>query len=167
MSPDRRSARWIAGVAVLTTIGIIVLPGHRAAVLGAGVMLILGLLLIEIGGAANRLAPGRDALWERVRRVASPKGARPADLERIERGLGWGRYSTGDFNYRVRPLLRRLTVQRLRESHGVDAEKRPEDARAVVTAELWNLVIDKQPAEAERVIGTADIARMVDEIEAI
>ena len=144
-----------------------VLPGHRNVTIASGVMAVLGLVLVQMGGAAYRLAGGRDSAWERVRHVPEPKVERPADLERIERRLGWGNYSTGDFNYRVRPMLRRLAAQRLRETHGIDVEERSDDARRLVSVELWDHVIAKQPPERDRVIGTADIARLVDEIEGI
>ena len=167
MRPKWRFAQWLIFVVLLSVTLTIVLPGHRRVTVAAGVMAVLGLVLVRLGGAAYRLAAARDPEWERVRHVATPKLERPADLERIELRLGWRRYSTGDFNYRVRPMLQRLAVHRLRESHAVDAEKSPDDARAFVSPELWDYVITKQPPGNERVIGTADIARMVDEIEGI
>jgi hypothetical protein len=92
---------------------------------------------------------------------------RPADLERIERRLGWGRYSTGDFNYRVRPMLRRLVAHRLREGHSIDLDDAGDRARALVSTELWDHVIAKQSPDSDGVIRTADIERMVEEIEAL
>jgi hypothetical protein len=114
---------------------------------------------------AYRLSRARGSAWERVRHVAHPVVERPADLERIERRFGWGQYSIGDFNYRVRPTLRRLAEHRLRESRGLAVED--EGARGAVTPEVWDYVIAKQPPETERVIRTADIERMVDEIEGL
>ena len=167
MSHRRRLVTWLAGIVITTSVALVVAPGHRGTALGAGAMALLALLLFEMTGIAYRLAGESRSAWERVRHIPQRKIERPADLERIERRLGWGQYSTGDFNYRVRPMLRRLAAQRLKETHGVDVERDAVPARAVVTAELWDHVIAKQPPESERVIRTADIARMVDEIEGL
>jgi hypothetical protein len=159
--------KWTAIVAVATAAVAIVVPGQRAVIVGAGVMATLALVLVEMSGIAYRMTTRRSSAWDRVRAVHTPAPQRPADLERIERRLGWGRYSAGDFNYRVRPMLRRLAEHRLRDRHRVEIDPRPEEARAHVGDELWQLVIAKEPPESERVIGTAEIARMVDEIERI
>ena len=163
MSGRWRIAKWGGAIVIGTATALVIAPGHRSVSLAAGVMALLALLLIEMGSIAHRLARASDSLWERVRHVPEPKIEQPADLERMERRLGWGQYSTGDFNYRVRPALRRLTEHRLRESHGIALDD--DAARNVLTPELWDHVVSKQPPDDELVIRTADIARMVDEIE--
>lgn len=162
-----RLLQWLAAIVVATSVAVTVVPGHRDVSLGAGVMTLLALFLFQMGSTAYRLAGTHRSAWERVRHAPERVVERPADLERIERGLGWGQYSVADFNYRVRPMLRRLAAQRLRESHGIDVDADPRPGRAVVSDELWASVIDKQPPESERVIRTADITRMVDEIEGL
>ena len=165
MNAGWRLTKWVGGIVFAATFATIVLPGHRSVTLGAGVMALLAVVLAEIGGVAYRLAGERDSAWDRVRDVPEPKTERPPDLERLERRFGWGQYGAGDFNYRVRPTLRRLAAQRLRESHSIDVEVDSGAARELVTPELWDHVIAKQPPDSERVVRTADIARMVDEIE--
>jgi hypothetical protein len=160
-----RLIQWVAGIVVATTTALVVAPGHRSVSLGAGVMALLAVLLVEMRSVAYRLSRSSGTAWEQVRRTSEPKPERPADLEGIERRFGWGEYSVGDFNYRVRPTLRRLAEHRLRESHRVAVED--EEARRYVTPELWDYVIAKQPPEDPRVMRTADIARMVDEIEGL
>lgn len=167
MTHGRRFALWVAGAVTGAAIATIVFPGHRTLTVAAGVMAVLALVLVEMGGLAYRLSSASSSAWERVRHVPEPVVQRPDDLERIERRLGWGRYAQGDFNYRVRPLLRRLVSHKLRERHRVDLVEQPEAARAHVSAELWGLVIAKEPPESDRVIRTDDIVRMVDEIEGI
>jgi hypothetical protein len=160
-------AQWLVLIVLASAIATAIAPGHRSVTIGAGVMALLAVLLAEMMRIAYRLAGPPDSAWERVRHVPSTKVERPADLERIERRLGWGQYSTGDFNYRVRPMLRRLAAHRLRESHRIDLDGHAEAARAVVTAELWDHVIAKQTSDGDRVLRTADVARMVDEIEGL
>lgn len=165
MSHQLKLGLWVGGIAVATTAAAVLLPGHREASVGAGVMTLLAVLLVETGRLAYRVSRASGSSWERVRRVPSAKIERPEDLERIERRLGWGQYSSGDFNYRVRPMLRRLAAARLRDAHGISLEEDGEKARSVASADLWDYVIAKQPPGAERVITTADIARLVDDLE--
>lgn len=163
MSGRRRLLKWGGAIVIGTATALMVAPGHRSVSLAAGVSALLAVLLFEMGSTAHRLARASDSLWGRVRAVPEPKVERPADLERLERRFGWGQYSAGDFNYRVRPVLRRLAEHRLRESHGLALDD--DAARNVLTPELWDHVVSKQPPDEERVIRTADIALMVDEIE--
>ena len=166
MRPSRRLVTALATVALVTVMGLLWAPGHRTLVVSAAAMVGLAALLLEMGRTALALSsegPG----WARVLRKPAARERRPSDLEQLERVLGWGQYAPGDFNYEVRPLLRRLVAQRVLERHGVDLDARPDAARAIVSAELWDLVVSKQSSEEGRVIRTVDITRMVDEIEDI
>ena len=167
MSRVWRLAQWAGGITAATAVAATVLPGHRSVAVSVGVMALLGLFLVEIGRATSRLASPRDPSWERVRNVAAPATQRPDDLARIERRFGWGRYSMGDFNYRVRPILRRLVARRLENRQRIDLDERPNDARGFVSNEVWDLVVDKQPPEREVVLTTSDIERLVSQIEEI
>lgn len=165
----RSRARLVKALAVIVVVGVMGLlwaPGHRPLVVASAVMTALACVLLQMGQVAQSLA-GEGRAWERVRTIPVPTERRPSDLLQLERVLGWGEYAPGDFNYEVRPLLRRLVAHRIAESHGVDIEARPEAAKAFVSAELWQLVVAKQPVETGRVIRTGDIARFVDEIEAL
>ena len=167
MSHRVKLALWVAGIAVATVASSVILPGHRETSVAAGAMTLLAVLLIEVAVLAYGLAGKSESAWARVRHVAVVDSERPADLERIERRLGWGQYSTGDFNYRVRPLLRRLAAARLRDGHGVELEDDEARVRSLVSTELWDHVIAKQPPDSGRVMTTADIGRIVDEIEGL
>lgn len=166
MRPSRRVVTALAAIAAGTVMGLLWAPGHRTLVVSAAVMAALAALLLEMGRTALALS-SEGPQWARVLRKPVAPERRPADLEQMERVLGWGRYAPGDFNYEVRPLLRRLVAHRLIERHGVDLDERPEAARAIVSSELWELVVSKQSSEDGRVIRTVDITRMVDEIEDI
>jgi hypothetical protein len=89
---------------------------------------------------------------------------RPADLRGLERTLGWGAYSPEDFRHGVAPVLARTLTSKL-SSRGVDAAAQPELARRMAGPALWVLL--DPDAEASAVVRTADIARMVDAIEAL
>jgi hypothetical protein len=166
VKPPARLLKVLALIALGTVMAFAWAPGHRPLVIAAGVMAALACALLQMGQVAQSLA-GEGRAWDRVRTTPVASERRPSDLEQLERVLGWGQYSPGDFNYEVRPLLRRLVAHRLNESLGVDIETRPEAARPIVSNELWELIVAKQPVEAGRVIRTEDIARFVDEIEDI
>jgi hypothetical protein len=166
----RRSRQFVIAMSLIvagTITGLIAAPGRRPLVVSIGVMAALALMLVEMGRAARSLAGKEGSAWARVRATPALAENRPSDLEQLERVLGWGRYSLGDFNFEARPLLRRLVAQRLLVAHGVDIDARPEAARPIVSSELFDLLVAKQPVEVPRVIRTDDIVRMVDEIEGI
>jgi hypothetical protein len=163
MKASRQLVSALAAIATGTIVGLIAAPGHRALVLSCAVMAALGCILLEMGRAVHGLSAAASQ-WARVRRTPDIAEKRPADLEQLERVLGWGQYAPGDFNYEVRPLLRRLVSQRLRQ-RAIDIDLTPDAARSIVSEELWDLVVAKQPVETQSVIRTPDIARMVDEIE--
>jgi hypothetical protein len=165
MKVSRQLVTALGVIGTGTVVGLIAAPGHRALVVSSAVMAALGCVLLEVGRAAHALS-SEGSQWARVRAEPNLVETRPADLEHLERVLGWGQYSSGDFNYKVRPLLRRLTGQRLLE-RSIDIDARPEAARSVVSIELWDLVVAKQAVETPGVIRTDDIVRMVDEIEAL
>lgn len=166
MRVSRRLVTALVAILAGAVAGAVWAPGHRQLVVSAAVMTALAALLVEMGRTAQALsAEGR--AWSHVRHEGVLSERRPSDLEQLERVLGWGRYSPGDFNYEVRPLLLRLVTHRLVESHGVDADARPDAARALLSDDLWELVVAKLPPETGRVVQTEDIVHLVDEIEAI
>ena len=166
MKVPRQLAAALALTGIAAIVGFVSVPGHRPLIVAAAVMVALACVLLEMGRVAARLSDETQA-WARVRATPALLERRPSDLEQLERVLGWGKYSPGDFNYEVRPLLRRLVAHRLSQARGIDVDARPDAARTVMSAELWDLVVAKEPVEAERVIRTVDIARMVEEIEEI
>lgn len=167
MTAARRMTTLGTTVAAGILVGTVAAPGHRPLVVAAGVVVFLAGSLLEIWRALAARVPRDGGAWERVRATPPAYERRPSDLEQLERVLGWGRYAPGDFNYQVRPILRRLVAHRLLEQHGVDVDRGPDAARAHVSPELWDLVVAKQAPDGSRVLTTDDVERLVDDIEAI
>ena len=109
-------------------------------------------LLIEIaavvaGIVAMLFAIPNAARRKRVRRQPD-RPDRPADLVRLERLVVTGRSTAGDVHLRLRPVLKEVAAARLRP-HGVRLEHDPQDARALLGDELWEIVRHDRPWPSE------------------
>jgi hypothetical protein len=149
-------------VIVVGTVIALMLPGWAGVATGVTSLWVFaaGLLLF---GRLMRATGGRGNWFERVLRPAASKGYRPADLEHLERVLGWGAYSGPDFDHQVRPLLSGLIRHRLLDRHGIDLDADTSRAAAVAGDELVALVNDR----TTKVMRTADIQRLVEKIETL
>ena len=134
----------------------------RAWVTGGSVVV---LAVAAAGAFAHaRALTGKDtSAFARLVQPAPPV-ERPADLRGLERTLGWGAYSPEDFRHGVAPVLARTLTSKLR-ARGVDAAAQPELARKMAGPAL--LVLLDPDVGPGAVVKTADIAHMVDAIEAL
>jgi hypothetical protein len=149
---------WLgASVATGVALGAASLwPGRAHAIVAAWAVGMLAWGLMRAVGAVRSLTAdvtsGFDRTLADVRRTA----ARPEDLARCERILGWKNYQARDFDHHVRPLLRTLIEHRL-GARGARAALDPE------------LVAVMGSADAETIYGdnvtTADVERVLESIE--
>lgn len=152
---------------VVAAVAAVAAPGRRGVVVSAAIVAILAEAMLELTRVARPASGPAAPEWDRIRRVASVGPKRPSDLERLERALGWGRYSTADFNHQVRPVLRGLLAARLREHLSVDLDTEPELARPYVSPDLWETIVVKREPTEGPVLQTSDVERLVTEIEAL
>lgn len=158
-----------AGVGVLTFAAIVagvMLPHAAGAIAATWTLLVLAVGSFALTSTTRRaidvLPPGFDRV---VRRRTRPV-ARPEDLERLERSLGWKTYEPREFDNRVRPLLRELITARARDRFGVDAVGDPQGARVVMDPELVDLAGDVRAKDLyNRALTTDDIMDIVTRIE--
>jgi hypothetical protein len=164
------AAALAAGVATAgLVVAVALLPGHREQALDA-YLLALGAIALAVLVAATRrleadlepLVPTRPAERE------APAGI--PELDRIDRVLVLAAASGFDVHYRVRPLLRPLAVDRLAR-RGIDLDRQPDTARALLGDQLWELVRpERRISDEERMgrgLSTAELARLVDAVEAV
>jgi hypothetical protein len=141
------------------------LPDQRLLVLVAWaiVMLCYSTTLVYI--FARRLTVTAGSPFDKTLRQAQRSPARPEDLKRSERLLGWKVYASRDFDYHVRPHLRELTSERaLRRSPHFGIDTNP--SRLVDDPELQSLLGDAGGEELYgETVATEDIARIVSKIE--
>jgi CheY-like chemotaxis protein len=102
-------------------------------------------LVRTIAAAAPRAG---DSLFERALVPPAETSERPPALTRIEVDLAFGVESAAQLHSRVVPTLRAIARARLASEHGVDLERSPEAASALVREEAWELVRpDREPPE--------------------
>jgi len=160
----------LPSAAVLATIAFVAslfFPAWRSTLAAAAALL----LFTVVGSRVTAWAASRRARssmpFEHTRRVAPARPERPPDLEALERTLSWRRYSSRDFDHRVRPLLRRLVRYKLLAARGIDLDAHPDAARALLPPRLTWATEDGPAGEPDEVVTTARIARLLDDIEAL
>jgi hypothetical protein len=62
------------------------------------------------------------------------------ELDRIGRLVVLGGANEFDLHYRLRPLLRQISAERLQDHYGVDLDREPERAKALLGDGLWEVV---------------------------
>lgn len=95
---------------------------------------------------------------------------RPATLVRLEREISMARSAAFDVHYRLRPTLVELATGLLSSRRGVDFEREPERARALLGDHLWELVGPDRAPPLERLgpgIDEERLRRAVSALESI
>jgi hypothetical protein len=87
-------------------------------------------------------------------------------LAELEHAVEFGLTSGFDLHHRLRPALRRIAAARLAEL-GVDLDRHPERARALLGAEAWALLRPERPAPGRRAKGAsaAELERVAQALE--
>ncbi|HEV8686020.1 MAG TPA: hypothetical protein VGQ84_02005 [Gaiellaceae bacterium] len=132
------------------------------------VLLVGALVLLTLVGATEFAASPEPSAFERALARGGRHRARPGELERLERQVALSVQNAFDFHIRLRPAVREAAGAALWHRHGVDLDASPERARALVPAELWDVVRpDVEPPEDRHAPGPslARIDVLVTEIE--
>jgi hypothetical protein len=167
-----------ARLAVPTTAATVVLvillalkPISTSRALAIWVLILAGLVLGELvrsvrsGDGARRARRFEAAL--RVRKAApSP----PVELLRMERELELGIGSAEFADRRLLPLLRTAAAARLGARHGIDLDRRPEAARALLGDDVWELLRPDRPKSDDRYapgIPRATVVAVIEHLESL
>lgn len=141
----RRAALKSSGLAAAAVVGLVValqtLPFRHGVIIQAWLLACGGLILLQLVAATR--APALDnepSSFERALRSASPPPERPAELARLEREVYLG--MTGQFflHRRLRPTLREIAGQRLRDRRGVELDSGNADVLAALGDDGWELL---------------------------
>lgn len=160
------------GLPTLVLAGALALAPGRAAlfthiylvVVAAGLLLGLALAL------ARSLQTAEPSSFELGLRRPTPRTARVRQLERLEREITLGRQNAWDLHHRLRLTLRETAASLLATRRGVDLEREPERAAALLGPEAWELVRPGHPAPEHRHAPGVDVAvldRALDALERI
>ena len=152
--------RWLlsgwTALVVLATVGVgtavVFYPGRRALELDAFV-LFLGALGLAAGVRATREASPDVHGPTLADELADPLDLlpqRPAELERLEREVYLSLGTSFHLHHRLRPLLREIAENRLLLRHGLEIDRRPEDARALLGDTAWSWLRPDRPEPVDR-----------------
>jgi hypothetical protein len=166
----RAGGAALTGGAV-TGLALALRPGDRALVLDVFV-LALGALVLLVLVEATRTArrPDPRSRFDQAFEPRADLHERLPELARGEREVALGTARAYDLYRRLRPTLREVAAHRLATRRGIDLDRSPEEARAVLGEEAWEVVRpDRRPPEDRFAPGLpiAALGRIVDRLEAV
>ena len=171
----RRTGIRALEVMVLPTaalVGVLLLAPGRAEL--AVHVYVLVLLAAGLGAVVGAIAGSQDAEepsgFDAALRRTEDAPERLAELARLEREAALARSSSFDVHYRLRPVLREIASGLLAVRRGVDLDRQPERASALLGAETWELVKPDREPPLDRSgpgIDTPALRRVVESLEAL
>jgi hypothetical protein len=160
---------FVATVALAVLLALRPLSTSRAfaiwIVLVAGIALLLLVRHSRESNAARR-AGGFEAA---LRRRPAPAPA-PVELLRVERDIELGITSASHAHHKLLPILRAAAEARLASRHGIELERRPEAARAVLGDEAWEWLRPDRPEPEDRFdpgVPREEVIALIERIEAL
>jgi hypothetical protein len=138
---------FVATVTLVVLLALRSLSTSRALGIWVVVVVALALLvLVRHSRSTARHAPR----FEAALRGRAPATSEPVELLRMERELELGIANAGSAHHRLLPLLRAAAAARLAARHGVELDRRPDAARALLGEEAWELLRPDRPEPVDR-----------------
>jgi hypothetical protein len=151
---------YLAAFTLAAVAALITFPSHRPVIAVSWTLAVLAGALWIVTSTSRRLTGGQSSFDAALQR-RHPPVERPDDLARCERAFGWKVYSPKDFDFHVRPHLRDMIV-------GASGGRERADASERLDPLLSSLLSDAPADELfEKNVTTADIAALLDRIEAL
>ena len=148
-----------------------VAPGRLSLALQIYGLVVAGMALLALLLALQRAYPPLDrSLVDEALERPEREEERLTELARLEREVTLGVASTYDLHFRLRPTLRETASALLLVRRGVDLDREPARARAVLGDETWELVRPDREPPADRLARGLDpevLVRTVESLEAI
>ena len=148
-------ARRLAMPAVLAAVLLVVLLAlrplstSRALAIWVVVVAAIALVLLVRHSQGSR-APLHASRFEAALRGRQETPQPPVELMRMERELELGIADATHAHRRLLPLLRAAATARLASHRGVELDRRPEVAQALLGEDVWELLRPDRPAPADR-----------------
>ena len=166
---------WTALVVVaLIALAVVsfLLPGRRHVALDVVVLFLGALGLAAAVRATHGASPDvhEPSLVDELDDPLDVLPQRPAELERLEREVYLSLGSSFYLHHRLRPLLREIASNRLLLRHGLDPDRRPDEAAKIVGPQAWEwLRPDRQEPRDRWAPGPpmAELSSVVDALEKI
>jgi hypothetical protein len=93
---------------------------------------------------------GRSAYAAAMSRRPTTIEPRPREFDALERAVELAPTKAADLHYRLRPVIRDVTMHRLLRAYGIDLDSDPEHARLVLGDQLFDLVRGDRPPPDDR-----------------
>jgi len=164
----------IVGLVLAATAGLAVAlllaGGAHGLALLAYVLFVGAAALVVLAGRLRTALPPAPR-FERLLAAAPQRDEQVGQLETIRRRLSAAGWSEGELHYQMTPMVREIAAARLSRRHGVDLDRQPEEARALLgDGRVWELVRpDWQRPDNWRSGGWSrhELAELLDELEGI
>jgi hypothetical protein len=131
-------------------LALVLAPGRSALVTHVYLVVVVAGLLVGAALALGRALRAGPSPFESGLARGHRPALRVAQLERLEREVALARQSAWDVHYRLRPTLRATAAGLLSAGHGVDLERQPDRAAALLGADAWSLVRSDVAAPHDR-----------------
>ena len=169
-----RRAWRVTELLALPTIGLgiaLALAPNRAELeVHVWLLVVLGLALLALMGAIRAAYPSTPSPFAASLRQPRVTVERPGALVRLEREVSMAGSAAFDVHYRLRPALVELATGLLSSRRGIDLEREPERAHAVLGDDVWELVRPDRPQPTQRLragIDAAHLDRVVSALEQV
>jgi hypothetical protein len=139
----------VAAVALAVLLALRPLSTSRALAIWIVIVAALALIVLVRHSHGNGSAP-RVRRFEAVLRGRPETVSQPVELLRMERELELGIADAIHAHRRLLPLLRAAAAARLASRHGVDFDRRPDAAQALLGEHAWELLRPDRPEPADR-----------------
>ena len=151
MSVARRLAVPVLTATVALVILLALRPLSTSRALAIWIVLAAGIALVVLV-RHSRSGGGRPHArrFEAALRGRPPTVTQPVELLRMERELALGIADATHAHRRFLPLLRAAAAARLESRHGIELDRRPEAARALLGEDAWDLLRPDRPEPADR-----------------
>lgn len=162
----------VVELVLLPTIGLAVAlalaPARATLEVHVWLLVVLALALLAFLGIVRAAYPSGASPFVASLRQTRPGVERPAALLRLEREVTMAGSAAFDVHFRLRPDLQELAGELLSSRRGIDLERDPDRAHAVLGDDAWELVKPDRPQPPERHgegIGEAELERVVTALE--
>jgi hypothetical protein len=167
----RRLPVPVFAATVTLVVLLAVRPLSTSRALAIWVVLIATIALIVLVRHSHESGrPRRARRFEAALRSGAPIDPQPMELLRVERDLELGIAGAAHAHRRLLPLLRTVAAARLSSRHGIELERRPEAARAVLGEQAWELLRPDRPEPADRFdpgVPREEVAALIERVESL
>jgi len=145
----RASKLFLLPTAALA-VALVLAPNRAEFEIHVWLLVILGLACVVLLRAVHNAYPTGHSPFLASLRVTSLRPERPSSLARTERELSMAGAAAFDVHFRLRPVLAELAADLLSTRRGIELERNPERAHAVLGDEVWAIVRPDRPEPAQR-----------------